>query len=143
MKTIKFSVVIFYNSVGELLIQDRRNLGKDNKEWWWFWGGSENNESPIETAIREIEEEICIQLMPDVLFYLGKTLVEKILDNTIFEWNVFITPWEEKYENSFKVLEWAGSQWVSPEKMRKLFIYDTQRIHITMAEDYLKSISTK
>ncbi|MBP9779348.1 NUDIX hydrolase [Candidatus Gracilibacteria bacterium] len=138
MNIIKFSVVIFYDDSGELLIQDRRNLGKDAIEWGWFGGRAEGNESSIETALREIQEEISIKLLPNELLYIGKTIEERFLEKIIFEGNIFVATWKKEYESSFEVLEGAGFEWVKPEEIRKRHVYEIQRVHLSMFEEYIK-----
>lgn len=131
---IHYSSVIFYDKEKQVLIQDRRNLWKDDKEWSFFGGRAEGNESPMETAIREIEEEIHISLQPEHLTYLGRVMRESILEWRITEWSVFITPWKSEYDDVFMVLEWAGSEWVTLEEMRKRKTYDAQFVMVGFAE---------
>jgi 8-oxo-dGTP pyrophosphatase MutT (NUDIX family) len=84
MNTIKFSVVIFYDDCGRLLIQDRRNLGKDAIEWGVVLMKAEWDETPMDTALREIQEEISIKLLPEELLYIGKTIEERFFRKNYF-----------------------------------------------------------
>ncbi len=36
MPIIRYSSIIFYDSQNKVLIQDRRNIGKDDIEWSFF-----------------------------------------------------------------------------------------------------------
>lgn len=92
----------------------------------------------MDTALREIQEEISIKLLPEELLYIGKTIEERFLEKIIFEWNIFVAHWEKEYESSFEVLEWAGFDWVSPEEIRKRHVYEIQRVHLSIFEDYIK-----
>lgn len=137
MPIIRYSSIIFYNSQNKVLIQDRRNLGKDDKEWSFFWGWSEWNESPIETILREIREETALEIDPKELHYLWKVIRDSAIENRISEWNTFITPWKSEYDTVFEVLEGAGYEWVSLQEMRLKKTYDAQFIMIGFAEIYL------
>ena len=70
MMTILSVGAIIYNSNGELLLQKR-----DLKEsiyfpglWGVFGGACEKNESPAETIIREVSEELKVSIAPPKLF---------------------------------------------------------------------------
>jgi ADP-ribose pyrophosphatase YjhB (NUDIX family) len=39
----------------------------------------------MDTALREIQEEISIKLLPEELLYIGKTIEERFLEKIIFE----------------------------------------------------------
>lgn len=138
MKTIRFSVVIFYKD-WKVLLQDRRNLWKDAIEWWWFGWQKEWDETPMDTAIREIKEETNITLSPRDLSYLGKVTKEEVLSGEIKEWNIFCVLWRDEFDQSFRVLEWAWSEWMTPTEMGTRRIYETQRVHLSIFENFLQS----
>lgn len=140
MEYIRFSMVIFYDSDGKILLQDRRNLWKDDIEWWWFWGRSDANETPEETAIREITEELNIVLDAEDLTHIGKLTRECYFSYEIREGNIFAVQWQKKYETTFQVLEGAGYEWVSPDEMRNRRIYDVQFVHLGIFEEYIKTL---
>ncbi len=137
MPIIRYSSIIFYDSQNKVLIQDRRNIGKDDIEWSFFWWWSEWNESPIETILREIKEETALEIDLKELYYLWKVVRDSITENRISEWSAFITPWKTEYDNNFEVLEGAWYEWISLEEMRKRKTYDAQFIMIGFAETYL------
>ncbi len=72
------------------------------------------------------------------MLYIGKTIEERFLEKIIFEWNIFVATWKKEYESSFEVLEWAGFEWVKPEEIRKRHVYEIQRVHLSMFEEYIK-----
>ena len=131
---VPYSSVIFYNTEKQVLIQDRRNLWRDDKEWSFFGGRAEGNETPLETAIREIEEEIHIRLQPEDLAYLGRVVRESVLEWRTTEGSVFIASWKPEYDDVFVVLEWAWSEWVTLEEMRQRKTYDAQFVMVGFAE---------
>lgn len=84
------------------------------------------NETPEETAIREITEELNIILSAEDLIFIGKLTRESYSSHEIREGNIFAVRWQQKYETTFQVLEGAGYEWVSPDEMRHRRIYDVQ-----------------
>jgi 8-oxo-dGTP pyrophosphatase MutT (NUDIX family) len=138
MQVTQFSVVIFYNDIWEVLLQDRRNLWKDATEWWWFGWRREWDESPVETAIREIKEETNIDITADDLTYIWRVTKETIFLNDIKDWSVFCIAWRKDFDSDFHVLEWAWYDWVTPKEMRSRKVYETQRVHLSIFEEYIK-----
>lgn len=135
---IRFSNVIFYREDGRILIQDRRNIDKDDVEWGFFGGGADEGEAPIQTALREIREETNLSLVSDDVTYLWKVFVQ--YGNESKEGSVFCAPWKPEYEADFCVLEGAGFAWVFPEEMEKLYTYPILHIHISFIKKYLISL---
>ena len=61
--------VILYNSESDAILLIHRL--KNGRDYWVIpGGGAKGNETPVETAIREIDEELSIQLKPAALTYL-------------------------------------------------------------------------
>jgi len=61
--------VILYNSENTAILLIHR-LKNDRDYWVIPGGGAKGNETSVETAIREIDEELNIQLKPDALTHL-------------------------------------------------------------------------
>lgn len=58
--------VILYNSENDAILLIHRL--KSGRDYWVIpGGGAKGNETPVETAIREIDEELSIQLKPAAL----------------------------------------------------------------------------
>ena len=55
------AIVLFYNSKGEILLQDRRAKSKWGEEYGFFGGAVEPDESPEQAIAREINEELGIK----------------------------------------------------------------------------------
>lgn len=75
--------VILEDEFGRFLLQLRDNkptIGSPNM-WGLFGGSVEQGENPFDGALREIKEELCIELSPDRLqpFTIYKELPEKWL----------------------------------------------------------------
>ena len=61
--------VILYNSENDAMLLIHRL--KNGRDYWVIPGdGAEGNETPVETALREIKEELNIQLKPADLTHL-------------------------------------------------------------------------
>jgi len=69
--------VVLYNPELKAILLIHRLKNKRNY-WVIPGGGAENQETPIETAIREVNEELKIKLLPEKL----KRLIE--IDNEVF-----------------------------------------------------------
>lgn len=57
-----YSGAILRNNEGKILFQLRDVNGKNPNKWGLFGGGIKKNETPINALIREIKEELGIQL---------------------------------------------------------------------------------
>ena len=57
----KVSVILFYDSQGNILLQDRRTRSKWGEEYGFFGGGGEDGEFPDETLRRELKEELGLE----------------------------------------------------------------------------------
>ncbi|MFA4886900.1 MAG: NUDIX domain-containing protein [Candidatus Nanoarchaeia archaeon] len=53
-----FSVVLFYNSQGQILLQDRRDICKWGEDYGLFGGSIEAEETPEQCLRRELDEEL-------------------------------------------------------------------------------------
>ncbi|MEK6889640.1 MAG: NUDIX domain-containing protein [Nanoarchaeota archaeon] len=62
MKTIRKSLIIFFDKSGKLLIQDRREINKQGKPYGFFGGSIEKSETPEKAIVREVQEELSIDL---------------------------------------------------------------------------------
>lgn len=71
-KTRKVSVIIFYDEKKRILLQDRTCIKKfgEDIDWGFFGGGIEGDETPKEALIREVKEELGIDLKK--FKYIGK-----------------------------------------------------------------------
>ncbi|PZM85670.1 hypothetical protein DLH72_01655 [Candidatus Gracilibacteria bacterium] len=57
---------------GKLLIQDRKDISKYGEEWSFFGGAIEKGESPKQALIREIKEELGLDISNLEIKYLGE-----------------------------------------------------------------------
>ena len=70
------SAIIIKNNEGKILLQHRDKNAPTDKNTWAMWGGGkEGDESEIETAIRELQEELSIVVTKDQLKLFKKFIV--------------------------------------------------------------------
>lgn len=104
------------NSKGELLIQKRNENLKRNPGKWAFTGGAvDTNETSLEGAIREVKEEIGIDIKDDEIEYLLSFKREK----------GFVDIWLVKKDVAIDELvlqkeEVSEAKWVSLKELIKL-----------------------
>lgn len=120
------ALVIPYNSKGEIYIQDRTDYKPPP---WGFFGGSiENGETHLEAVIREIKEELDLDLTTQDLNYLGDIHTE--YDGVYTERYFYLYKTDQP---SFTVLEGAGGKWVTWEEAAPLFARDNKLSEIKNA----------
>jgi 8-oxo-dGTP diphosphatase len=56
------SILIFYDEDKKVLLQNRIGIDKHGWEWGFFGGGIEQGETPEQTIVREIKEELDFDL---------------------------------------------------------------------------------
>lgn len=90
MKTRKASIILFHKN-GKVLVQDRESKKnrKGSHRYGLFGGGAEAREDPEETLIREIKEELNVNIKDSFIFF--KNYKEKRRDlNLILDLDVFL-----------------------------------------------------
>ena len=90
MKIRKVSIILFYDNNGNFLLQDRREFDrrKYGEEFGFFGGKIEWDETPEQALLREIREELNIELKSYKFF---KKYTQEIREfDKIIEKNMFI-----------------------------------------------------
>ncbi|MBI5155665.1 NUDIX domain-containing protein [Candidatus Peregrinibacteria bacterium] len=121
--------VIITNAAGEYLMQFRDGAAgiHDPLTWDFFGGAEEEGESHIEAAVRELQEELGIEIQPAELTVVTEQAFADRDDTLIrcsrpLEWG------------QFTVLEGAGCAFLSREELLRLQL--SQRVRF-IAEKYL------
>ena len=136
------SVVVFYNTKGEILIQERKNMGKQ-ADYGLFGWGKEWDENEKQTAIREIQEELGIKLSSEDLTEIWFTTVEKAWHSR-YDVTLFASPWKETYENHVILGEGGWYMWIFPTAMKSLRnIYSIDTVHMDILTQYLSGVDHK
>lgn len=118
MKQIrKVSLVIFYNSKNQLLLQERWDYSKWWEEWAFFGWGIEDWETAKEAFFREAKEELGLDMAKFDYNYLWE-FIYKFPERTTHR-NIFIIKTDLK-EDEFRVFEWIWAKYFSIDEARKL-----------------------
>jgi 8-oxo-dGTP pyrophosphatase MutT (NUDIX family) len=120
MSRVATSLIL--NSDGDLLILKRSDKVRTYKG---FWGGVagyiEKNENPIETAYKEIKEEVGLE-KEDVQL-IKKINPIKIIDfyeEKRYDWEIYVFIFKTVVKNKIKI-DWEHSEyrWINPSKIEK------------------------
>ncbi len=121
---LKGNSLVITNAAGEYLMQFRDDNPGISRPlaWDFFGGGIENNESVLESAARELHEELGIEATPEQFEVAGEYTYEKGTDIVIrFQKNV---EWGE-----FILLEGAGCGFFTKQELLQLSL-DTRGLDI-------------
>ena len=98
---------------GNIIIEDGKLLllFREDEDHWEVPGGKvEENESPTQAAVREVEEEIGVEIELEKPFYTG----EFQHNGELFEWNSYIASIKdgrpEIQESKFSELKWFSKE---------------------------------
>ena len=110
MPSVATSLII--NNDGKLLILKRSNKVKTYKG---FWGGVagyiEKNEKPIETAYKEISEEVGLEKEYLILKReLDPIKITDFYENKRYEWEIFVFLFELSKKSDIKI-DWEHSEY--------------------------------
>ena len=107
----------------------------DSNVWQFIAGGGENNEKPIETALREIKEETGVTAeklteLKSVAFVPAEVVAENM--RTHWDKNIFVIP---EYSFAFECnadptisREHSEYQWLPYNDARKLLKWDSNKV---------------
>lgn len=90
--------------------------------------------------MREVREEMDLSLSEGDFTHIGTLIAEKNFLDERREGTIFVVAWREEFDRAFHVLEGAGSEWMTPDEMRSRVIYDGQRVHLAIFEEYLRHL---
>ncbi|MFA4946792.1 MAG: NUDIX domain-containing protein, partial [Candidatus Micrarchaeia archaeon] len=62
MKLQRVALIIFYDTAGRILLQNRAGISTYGEKWGYFGGHIEEGETPKEAAVREVREELGLTL---------------------------------------------------------------------------------
>lgn len=128
------SAIIIKNKEGKLLLQHRDNNAPTDKNKWGMWGGgTEENETPVETAIRELKEELTIDVEENQLSFFKKYIVT--FDNVIQkEVSVFFLQDEGNF--MYQQCEGDDLQFFLPQEISLLSLDSAAKVALM---DYIKN----
>lgn len=105
-----YSGAILRNSKGEILFQLRDEKGRNPNKWAIFGGGIEENETPLNALIREINEELGIKLTKRDIIKHHKF---HLINYNIFEVNL------KRRLNELKLKEGKDMKFMTKEEFLK------------------------
>jgi 8-oxo-dGTP pyrophosphatase MutT (NUDIX family) len=113
--TLSASGTLFYSIKTKRVLMQLRSSNCSYPLTWSLWGGkSENNERPVETLLREIEEEM--GETPEILKIYP--LHKYISKDGSFEYNSFCCVVHDEFIPSLNK-ESAGYAWIEPNRWPK------------------------
>lgn len=90
--------MLFHDNEGNILIQDRKNIKKEgSRDYGFFGGGIKKEESPEQALIREIVEELGVDISSSFKFFKKHKEFREDLDK-ILELDVFLSSIPLNYE---------------------------------------------
>lgn len=138
MKSRKVSTMIFINENWEILLQKRWYYSKRWEDVAFFWWWIEQWETHQQSLIREMKEELNLDLKLDQSIYLWEFISEDPEDESTIVRYLYIQKTQKKAEE-FTVLEWEWAIFVTIEKARSLKFPSNVNHILEYLENYLKS----
>ncbi|MDD2870965.1 MAG: NUDIX hydrolase [Candidatus Gracilibacteria bacterium] len=135
-KVKKVSMIGFYNSQNQILLQERGEYSKFGEEWAFFGGHLEEGESALQAFFREAKEELGIDMNDFDYKYLGEYLFE--FPDLLIHRHIYIIK-TDLFETDFTVLEGSGAKFFSFEDANKLKFPTNPEGALEIVEDYIFS----
>lgn len=131
------SILILYNSIGQILLQHRSNDAFRLPNFWAFFGGGiEQGESPTDALEREMLEELSYQVQRPH-FLLAQTIRDEDDESTKY---VFV---EQYQDQPLQLGEGQAMGWFSPDETHELKMIEHDRAVVKEMRDYLNQLSDR
>lgn len=130
------AVIAFYDNQGRILLQDRKGITKAGEEWGFFGGGIEPGETPEQALIRELKEELDIDLKKVELLTQYKVFLPG--DNLYNAIWLFVSPINIQIEN-LEQKEGRDMKFFTVDESRKLTMNKTDIDVIGKIKMYIKN----
>jgi 8-oxo-dGTP pyrophosphatase MutT (NUDIX family) len=128
---------VFYDGVGNVLLQNRKSISKAGEKWGLFGGGIEGKEDPEQGLARELGEEIAN--LPGNLSFV------KLAEMRVAYFNKLRKQYRDLYEHVFackllpkidlEVLEGDGAKWFSYDEAKRQIMIPGNAEAIQLAKD--------
>lgn len=127
------SIVIYNPILDKFLVQDRTSISKYGEEVTFFGGGLEEEETPLQAAQRESQEELWVVF--DYYEYLGKFSHDK--EGKAYIRNLFFV---QTSQETFKDEEWDGALWLSLDEAKTKKFTTDMTAEFVAIETYLTQL---
>ena len=137
MKQKEVAIAFIENSKWELLLQDRRSISKAWEQWWFFGWWIESFEAPLDAIIRELKEELNLEITEEEIDYLGMSHWNTITYKDWSVWKVRNYSFRIKKNLDLKtleVLEWDWAAYMSLSEYKKHIKFDMDKEAIMFYE---------
>jgi len=115
------SVLVIFNKQWQILMQDRKTMSKVWEMWWFFGWKLEKGETKEEALIREIKEELNIELKTQDYNYIYTKDNYWVKYWAYVRTNYFFAIMD-KEEDEFSVFEWDWAVFFNKEEILKNYL---------------------
>lgn len=131
------SLIALYNDKWEVFFQNRTSMSKRWEMWWFFGGWLDGWENHEEALIREVKEELNIDLKPGDYKYICSLnrSIEWIWENNS---SLYIAFFKDDFKKDLQILEWDAWEFFSIDELRKLKVIKWDHIFFDMLEIYFE-----
>ncbi len=136
IKIKRVSCALLVNNQRQLLIQDRKDISKYWEEWSFFGGGIEEGENSYDALLREMKEELNIDVSGWNIIPWGEVI--HTLENFWLEYHRYLFYVEIPNDVTvFQDYEWSGAYFFSLNDLATLR-FNTD---ISQEIDFLKKVT--
>ena len=129
----EIALMAFYDDIGRILLENRKDISKFGEEYGFFGGGVEPGESKKQAVIREIEEEL--KYVPQD-YSLLEVYLTNPKDDLLAREYLFI----QKFPGFNKIKSERAGLFL-PEQALELVLMPDHYNHIKDIQDYIKQRS--
>ncbi len=116
-KITKASLICFYNSERQILLQERGDYSKYWEEWAFFGGWIEEWETALEAFLREAKEELGLDMNDFEYDYIWE-FIHEFPERKAYR-HLYLIETEFK-ETDFTVFEWSWAKYFTLDESRDL-----------------------
>lgn len=130
------AVIALFSEDGKILFQDRKGHSGAGEEWGFFGGGVEKGETPEQALVRELKEELNVDLK--AYSFVTNYKVFR-LDETYNDVSFFVGPLGDMLDYAV-VQEGAGMKLFTIEEARKLKLNNTSIDVLELIQQHLMQL---
>jgi len=110
---------------GKIFLQERWDYSKTWEEWSFFWGHLEPWEDFLQGCIREVQEELWIDISEDDIEYIGE-FRNLIIWESDYQSSIYICKKYSKFRDLITIQEWESGKFFDFSEIYnlKMFSHD-------------------